>query len=119
MNRVNEPRESWGDVESVSDVLVYKWYNAVGGTQYNLCMEYLDNRDYENADYEHLVCAVIPIYYGLETDFTGGAHFIFDVGTKDGKRLEDSLKQQPDRYTYCGPFDGVDATAFCMYRCEY
>ena len=72
MNRLLEPRDVWSDVASVSDVLVESQYNAVGGSQYNQCMAYLNNRDYSSELYEGLISAVIPIYLGCEADFTGG-----------------------------------------------
>ena len=115
MNRVKEPRDSWCNVTSVSDVLVSSQYKAVGGTQYNLCMEYLNNRNGNSLEYENLIAAVLPIYWGEEADFTGGAHFIFNVHGS-AKLLRD-LEAQPDRYVKCGPFDDISDTKYRMYRC--
>lgn len=118
MNRVKEPRETWSNVTSVSDVLANNlWYNAVGGAQYNKCMEYLRKRDGSNILYEELISNVIPIYYGEETDFTGGAHFIFNVTNGQSEGLLNDLRAQPDRYVECGPVDGIDSNKFCMFRC--
>ena len=115
MNRVNEPRDVWRKAKSVDDVLIKSQYNAVGSNQYNLCMAYLNNRDGSNAKYEALISAVLPIYYGEEFDFTGGAHYIFNAA-KSPKLLAD-LQSEPNRYVKCGPFDGIDDIEYRMYRC--
>ena len=118
MNRVKEPREAWSNVTCVLDVLSSNiWYNAVGGKEYNKCMEYLLNRDGRNASYEELISNVIPIYYGEEIDFTGGAHFIFNIENGQSKGLLNELRTQPNRYVQCAPIDGVDSDKFCMFRC--
>ena len=117
MNRYKEPRETWSHVKSVSDVLVKKHYNAVGGDQYNLCLEYLNNRDGSNEVYEELIAEVMPIYFGLQKDFTGGAHYIFRVdGSQD---LYNALLAQPERYIKLPSVPGLDSSLFCMFRCEY
>ena len=117
MNRVNEPRDIWVHVKSVSDVLIPSQYNAVGLPQYNQCMSYLDSRDGKNDEYESLIAAVMPVYYGEEPDFTGGAHYIFNVsGSAD---LLDQLKKQPKRYVKCAPVDGISDTEYQMYRCMW
>jgi len=121
MNRVNEPRDVWRRATSVSEVLVHAQYNAVGGTQYNLAMEYMNSRDLNNLDpnndYEILIAAVIPIYNGEEEDFTNGAHYIFRAG--GSQALLRALESQPNRYTRVGPFRGVCNESFRMYRCEW
>ena len=115
MNRVNEPRDVWSKATSVTDVLVRKQYNAVGSPQYNKCMSYLNNRDGSNVEYETLISAVIPIYLGEEKDFTGGAHYIFNVNGSTG--LLRALESQPERYVKCGPIDGISDIEYRMYRC--
>ena len=117
MNRLAEPRDSWSEVKTVSDILTKDAYKAVGTREYTNCAEYLEHRNYSNADYEALIYAVLPIYYGWESDFTNGAHFIFNV--VGSARLLEGLKAQPDRYQMCGPFEGVDPNAYCMYRSLY
>ena len=117
MNRLAEPRDSWLEVKTVSDILTKDAYKAVGTREYTNCAEYLEHRNYSNADYEALIYAVLPIYYGWESDFTNGAHFIFNVA--GSARLLEALKAQPDRYQMCGPFEGVDPNAYCMYRSLY
>ena len=115
MNRLNEPRDVWSNASTVSDILVKNQYNAVESNQYNQCMTYLNNRDGTNQSYEDLINAVIPIYDGLESDFTGGAHYIFNVNGSAG--LLSSLQSQPERYIQCPSVDGVDDKEYCMYRC--
>ena len=114
MNRYYEPRDVWSEAKSVTDVLVYDQYNAVGSPQYNTCMDYLNNRDGSNEVYENLISTVIPIYEGEEEDFTGGAHYIFNI---DGSAaLLESLESQPERYEKCDPVSDVSDTDYCMYR---
>ena len=115
MNRVKEPRDVWSKAKSVSDVLIKSQYNAVDGNQYNLAMNYLNNRDGSNAMYENLINAVIPIYLGMESDFTGGAHYIFNVN--GSKALLKDLESNPKRYVKCGPFEDISDTKYRMYRC--
>ena len=117
MNRVKEPRDVWRNATTVSEVLIPSQYNAVGSVQYNKCMEYLDNRDGRNQKYESLIHAAIPIYLGISEDFTGGAHYIFNVNGS-AKLLKD-LESNPKRYVKCGPFDGISDTEYRMYRCCY
>ena len=115
MNRFYEPRDVWNNVTSVSEVLVKSQYNAVGEPQYNACMAYLDNRDYSSQLYEDLINAVIPIYLGYEMDFTGGAHYIFNIN--GSAALLAALESQPNRYVKCGPFEGISDIEYRMYRC--
>lgn len=117
VNRVKEPKDIWNKVTCINDVLVKSQYNSVDGPEYNKAMRYLNNRDGNNSTYESLIADVIPIYYGEENDFTGGAHYIFNANTKSGQDLETSLKKQPNRYIKCGPFDGISDTEYRMYRC--
>ena len=117
MNRVSEPRDVWSNAKTVTDVLTKAQYNAVGDNQYNLMQAYINNRDGSNAKYESLIAAVLPIYAGNEADFTGGAHYIFNVN--GSAALEADLKSQPNRYTKLGPFNGISDTAYRMYRCEW
>ena len=56
---------------------------------------------------------------GVEDDFTRGSHYIFNINTYDGLGMQQNLNNQPNRYTYSGVFDNVDAKKFCMYRCEW
>ena len=115
MNRLKEPRDVWSNAKTVSDILIKSQYNAVESNQYNQCMTYLNNRDGTNQSYEDLINAVIPVYDGIESDFTAGAHYIFNVNGSAG--LLSSLKSQPDRYVQCPSVDGVDDEEYCMYRC--
>lgn len=117
MNRVKEPRDVWAKATCVSDVLIKSQYNAIDGPQYNACMEYLNNRDYSDNTYENLIQAVVPIYSRFEADFTGGAHYVFNVETSDGAAFENKLKSEPNRYIKCGPFSGISDTEYRMYRC--
>lgn len=117
MNRVNEPRDIWIHVKSVSDVLIPSQYNAVGLPQHNQCISYLDSCDGKNDKYESLIAAVMPVYYGEEPDFTGGAHYIFNADDSAG--LMSDLKKQPNRYVKCRPVDGIDDTKYQMYRCMW
>ena len=117
MNRVNEPRDIWIHVKSVSDVLIPSQYNAVGLPQYNQCMSYLDSRDGKSDKYESLIAAVMPVYYGEEPELTGGAHYIFNADDSAG--LMSDLKKQPNRYVKCRPVDGIDDTKYQMYRCMW
>ena len=116
MNRVNEPRDVWNNVQSVSDVLVYQQYNAVGSNQYNQMMDYLNDRTYNNLRYEMLISAVIPIYNNRGYDFTNGAHYVFNPSTSDGAWLESALLSQSDRYVQCGPFNKIDDSQYRFYR---
>ena len=117
MNRVKEPRDVWANATCVNDVLTKSQYNAIGETQYNLCMSYLNNRNYSNNNYEALIQAVIPIYLYNEADFTNGAHYVFNVETSGGAAFENVLKKEPNRYVKCGPFSGISDTKYRMYRC--
>jgi len=117
MNRFYEPRDRWRHVTSVSDVLIWEQFRGIGGNQYILCMNYLNNRDGSNVLYENLIDTVIPIYYGQEADFTGGAHFIFNV--QESQYLYNSLKAQPQRYYELGPFEDIDPVEYCMFRCGF
>ena len=117
MNRVKEPRDNWANATCVNDVLTKSQYNAIGETQYNLCMSYLDNRNYSNSSYEALIQAVVPIYLYNEADFTNGAHYIFNVEISEGAAFENILKREPNRYVKCGPFSGISDTKYRMYRC--
>lgn len=65
--------------------------------------------------YENLINAVIPIYLGMESDFTGGAHYIFNVN--GSKALLKDLESNPKRYVKCGPFEDISDTKYRMYRC--
>lgn len=40
-------------------------------------MSYLNNRTYDNELYEKIICEVMPIYYGISEDFTGGATLFY------------------------------------------
>ncbi len=117
MNRFKEPRDVWSNATSVTEVLVKAQYNAVGGSQYNKCMAYLNNRDGDNESYEELIQAVIPIYLGCEADFTGGSHYVFNVETTSGAAFENQLRMEPNRYVKRGPFAGISDTKYRMYRC--
>jgi len=115
MNRLKEPRDRWSNVETVTDVLDKTQYDAVEKKQYLLMREYLENRDGSAARYESLIAAVLPIYAGSEPDFTGGAHYIFNI--KGSESLEADLNAQPDRYVRIAPIDGINNDDFRMYRC--
>ena len=117
MNRVKEPRDVWSNATCVSDVLIKSQYNAIGESQYKSCMEYLDNRDNSNDLYETLIQTVLPIYLCCESDFTGGAHYVFNVETSSGATFEATLIKDPDRYVKCGPFADISDTKYRMYRC--
>ncbi len=119
MNRYNEPRDAWSSATSVSDILTYEQYNAVGSSQYNQMMLYLENRTYDNLKYEMLIDAVIPIYNNRGFDFTCGAHYVFNPSTSDGAWLESSLLAQPDRYVQCGPFSKIDDNQYRFYRATW
>lgn len=98
-------------------MLVKSQCNAVGEPLYNDCMEYLNNRDYSNEQYERIIEATVPIYLGCEADFTGGAHYVFNVNTSDGRWMLEQLQKQPNRYVACGLFEGLDNDKFRLYRC--
>ena len=115
MNRLKEPRDVWSNVTCLNDVLIKSQYKAVDEPQYNACMTYLDNRDCSNKSYEELIQAVIPIYLRCEADFTGGAHYIFNI--YGSAALLADLESKPNRYVKCGPFAGISDTEFRMYRC--
>ena len=117
MNRLNDPKDVWSNVTCIDDVLIKEQYSSVNGSQYNQAMEYLNNRDGSNSTYETLIEEIMPIYYGEEPDFTGGAHYIFNPSTSAGASLEAQLAAQPNRYVKCGPFDGIDDEKYRMYRC--
>ena len=114
MNRRNEPRDVWHRVTSVTDVLTQSGqYQALNSNQYNLAMNYLNNRDGNNELYETLIASVIPIYLGLEEDFTGGAHFIYNV--HGSATLDAALHAQPSRYQRRFA-DNVDPDLYRMFR---
>jgi len=117
MNRYNEPRDKWSNVKSVTDVLTKSQYDAVGEEEYVYMLDYLNNRDGSDILYERLIAAVLPIYAGFESDFTGGAHYIFNAEIRGAAEFEERLKSQPDRYKRINPVSGIDDNKFRMYRC--
>jgi len=55
-------------------------FSAVGGPQYRLAMEYLTTGRADantRPHYQDLINTVLPIYYGMVPDITGGAHYFY------------------------------------------
>ena len=67
INRAN------GDINKVFEVISAPYqFSGYLDNNYNACMQYLNNRDGKNTNYENIINNVIPIYLGKVSDITNG-----------------------------------------------
>ena len=78
MNRLES--KYWSRYGSVTEIITktgFDSYNSGSDTPFGKAMSYLNNRTYDNELYEKIICEVMPIYYGISEDFTGGATLFY------------------------------------------
>ncbi|MCL2405325.1 MAG: cell wall hydrolase [Defluviitaleaceae bacterium] len=81
MNRLdNTTSRSFGSFTTLSSVMNRAHFSAVGGPQYRLAMNYLTYGiadAYVRPHYQDLINTILPIYYRMVPDITGGAHYFY------------------------------------------
>ncbi|MDP4120583.1 MAG: RHS repeat-associated core domain-containing protein, partial [Bacillota bacterium] len=69
---------------SIHDVVSAPYqFSGFGDSNYNACMDYLNNRDESSTEYEGIIAAVIPIYDNEDADFTYGCTLYYSPMSMD------------------------------------
>lgn len=78
MNRVGS--REWSEYKTPSEVMIAKFFSCLlpgYDEEYQLAMNYLENRVNDRNRYEQLISTVMPIYHKEVPDITGGAQLYY------------------------------------------
>jgi len=113
MNRVADSR--WPATTPVGIIRQPNQFEAYGGNQYNLAMNYLNNRTGNDHLYENLIRTILPIYNRIVPDITGGATLFYspDAQRRLGRRSPE-FASSPQTVEIFMP--GINTNDFRLFR---